>query len=105
MMPATAAAGAVTLPRMPSAAETHGSLPNAKYAALLLPLRPGNGPTLEMPIASKSTYEFQQQMQLMDLWTTNVIEVITDYAQILDRHWDKAQGHQVHTNNSFEKLR
>ena len=70
------------------------------------PLGPVNGPTVDMPTASKPIYEMQQiQMQLMDPWATSVSEAITDHAQHRDRHRDKVQGHHVQSNISFEKLR
>ena len=72
------AGGSVTPPTMSSGAATSGSSPNAKRAALMPLLGATDGPTLDMPTASKLIYELQQQMLALDPWATSVQVAITD---------------------------
>ena len=69
-----------------------GSSPNAKRVALIPPLSPTDGPTLDMPTASKLIYELQKQMQALDPWATSVQIAITDHAKLIDRARDQCQG-------------
>ena len=99
------AGGSITPPTMSSGAATAGASPNAKRVALVPPLGPTDGPTLDMPTASKLIYELQQQMLALDPWATSVQVAITDHAKLLDRARDKGQGQHIQSNISFEKLR
>jgi hypothetical protein len=49
---------------MSGVAATSGSSPNAKRVALMPPLGATDGPTLDMPTASKLIIELQQQQML-----------------------------------------
>ena len=69
------------------------------------PLGATNGPTLDMPIATKLIYELQQQMMALDPWATSVQVAITDHATLIDRARDQRQGHHIQSNISFEKMR
>jgi hypothetical protein len=99
------AGGAITPPTMSGAAPTAGASPNAKRVALMPPLGPTDGPTLDMPTASKLIYELQQQMIALDPWATSVQVAITDHAKLLDTARGKSQGLNIQSNISFEKLR
>ena len=99
------AGGSITPPAMSGGAATAGSSPNAKRVALMPPLGPTNGPTLDMPGASKLIYELQQQMLALDPWATSVQVAITDHANLLDRARGQRQGQHIQSNISFEKLR
>jgi hypothetical protein len=99
------AGGSITPPTMSSAAPTAGASPNAKRVALMPSLGPTDGPTLDMPTASKLIYELQQQMQALDPWATSVQVAITDHAKLIDSARDKTQGLNIQSNISFEKLR
>ena len=101
----TGAGGSITPPTMSSAAPTAGASPNAKRVALMPSLGPTDGPTLDMPTASKLIYELQQQMQALDPWATSVQVTITDHAKLIDSARDKTQGLNIQSNISFEKLR
>ena len=67
-------------------------------------LGPTDGPTLDMPTASKLIYELQQQMIALDPWTTSVQVAITDHAKLIDHARDKSQGSNIQSNISFERL-
>ena len=99
------AGGSVTPPSMSSGAATIGASPNAKRVALMPPLGATDGPTLDMPSASKLVHALQQQMIAMDPWATSVQVAITDHAQLIDRARDKVNGHHIQSNIAFEKLR
>ena len=99
------AGGAITPPTMSGGAPTAGASPNAKRVALMPPLGPTDGPTLDMPTASKLIRELQQQMIALDPWATSVQVAITDHAKLLDHARDKSQGLHIQSNISFEKLR
>ena len=101
----TRAGGSVTPPVMSAGAATAGASPNAKCVALIQPLGPSDGPTLDMPTASKPIYELQQQMQALDPWATSVQIAITDHAKLIDRARDQRQGQHIASNIAFEKLR
>ena len=101
----TGAGGSITPPVMTSGAATAGASPNAKRVALIPPLGPTDGPTLDMPTASKLIYELQKQMEALDPWATSVQVAITDHAMLIDRARDQRQGHHIQANISFEKLR
>ena len=101
----TGAGGSITPPVMTSGAPTAGASPNAKRVALIPPLGPTDGPTLDMPTASKLIYELQEQMKALDPWATSVQVAITDHAALIDRGRDQRQGHHIQANIAFEKLR
>ena len=101
----TGAGGSVTPPTMSAGAATSGASPNAKRVALIPPLGPTDGPTLDMPTASKLIYELQKQMEALDPWATAVQVAITDHAKLIDRARDQRQGQHISSNIAFEKLR